>query len=205
MMTKKVFSIKMSSAIAVLLILLSAFTAKAQTIKGIEFETDPTYYFNKGYSFDVAIATQRVLFRALPYQTDVPSVFQGSDNKNYKQTIRGVSFDVDYFFKNHTKGFFIGPIFSTSVDEITNEMNNQSLKTNHITAGLRFGYRWFPFHKNAETRENGLFLSPFIAPLFNIANDVKFSDGRTFKYTSFFPFGGVHIGWKFNFTKSKNL
>lgn len=180
-------------------------SANSQTIKGIEFETDPTYYFNKGYSFDIAIATQRVLYRALPYQTDVPTAFQGSDNKSFKQTIRGVSFDVDYFFKNKTEGFFGGPILSFSKDEITNELNNQSLKVNHIAAGLRFGYRWFPFHKSKETRENGLFLSPFIAPLFNFADDVKFTDGRTFKYSTFMPFGGVHIGWKFNFSKSKNL
>ena len=200
----KVFTHKKGVLIVFLSILCGILSINAQSIKGIEFETDPTYYFNKGYSFDVAIATQRVLFRALPYQTDVPSVFQGSDNKNYKQTIRGVSFDIDYFFKNSTKGFFIGPILSSSKDEITNELNNQSLKVNHITAGLRFGYRWFPFHKDDNTREHGLFLSPFIAPLFNIADDVKFSDGRTFKYSTFFPFGGVHIGWKFNFKKSKN-
>ena len=184
---------------------LGSFNATSQTVKGIEFETDPTYFFNKGYSFDIAIATQRVLYRALPYQTDVPSAFQGSDNKNYRQTIRGVSFDVDYFFKNSTKGFFAGPILSFSQDEITNELNNQSLKTNHITAGLRFGYRWFPFHKSKKTRENGLFLSPFIAPLFNFADDVKFADGRAFKYSAFMPFGGVHVGWKFNFANSKNL
>jgi hypothetical protein len=190
---------------AILATMLCSLNVKSQIIKGIEFETDPTYYFNKGYSFDIAISTQRVLYRALPYQTDVPSAFQGSDNKNYKQTIVGVSFDVDHFFKNSTKGFFAGPILSFSKDEITNQLNNQSLKTNHITAGMRFGYRWFPFHKSKETRENGLFLSPFIAPLFNFADDVKFSDGRTFKYSTFMPFGGVHIGWKFNFTKSKNL
>ncbi len=190
---------------AILAIVSFAYNANSQTIKGIEFETDPTYYFNKGYSFDVAIATQGVLYRALPYQTDVPSAFQGSDNKNFKQTIRGVSFDVDYFFKNKTEGFFCGPILSFSKDEITNELNNQSLKVNHITAGLRFGYRWFPFHKLKETRENGLFLSPFIAPLFNFADDVKFTDGITFKYSTFMPFGGVHIGWKFNFNKSKQV
>ena len=94
-MTAKVFTI--------LAIISFAVNASSQTIKGIEFETDPIYYFNKGYSFDIAIATQRVLYRALPYQTDVPSVFQGSDNKNFKQAIRGVSFDVDYFFKNKTE------------------------------------------------------------------------------------------------------
>ena len=197
-------TVKIALMASVLALILPIFKANSQTIKGIEFETDPTYYFNRGYSFDVAIATERMLFRALPYQTDVPSVFQGNGNKNYKQTIRGVSFDIDYFFKKSTKGFFIGPIFSVSKDEITNELNNQSLKTDHITAGIRFGYRWFPFHKNVDTRENGLFLSPFIAPLFNIADDVKFSDGRTYKYATFFPFGGVHIGWKFNFNSSKN-
>jgi hypothetical protein len=150
----KVFTLKKRVLMPVLGILCAIFSANGQTIKGIEFETDPTYYFNKGYSFDVAIATQRVLFRALPYQTDVPSVFQGSGNKNYKQTIKGVSFDVDYFFKNSTKGFFMGPIFSISKDEITNDLNNQSLNVNHITAGLRFGYRWFPFFKEDNLREH---------------------------------------------------
>lgn len=182
-------------------------TAKSQVIKGIEIETDPIYYFNKGYSIDIAIATQRMLFRVLPYQTDVPSIFQGS-NKDYKQTLKGVSFDADFYFKNKTEGFFAGLIVSYSKDEITNERNNQLLKNDHVTAGFRFGYRWFPFyhsfHKNDNTREHGLFLTPFIAPLFNFTDNITFADGREFNYDKFSPFGGVHIGWKFNFKKLQN-
>ena len=198
------YSIK---TIIISLLLIASLYGKAQ-ITGIEVETDPSYFVYKGYSVDIAVATQRMLFRALPFQTDVPSVFQGG-NKNFKQTLRGFAIDVDYFFlKKETKGFFAGVTFSYSKDAITNQINNQQISNNHSNAGFRFGYRWFPFykkrHKQIGGREDGFFITPFIAPLFNFGDNLNFADGRVYKYSPFLPFGGVHVGWKFNFKKSKN-
>lgn len=186
--------------------LLAIAPLKSQVIKGIEVETDPVYYFNRGYSCDIAVATERMLFRVLPYQFDIPTLFQGG-NKDFRVTLKGVSADVDYFLRKQTKGWFAGIIASYTKDQLVNDLNNQSLKNDHLTLGARLGYRWFPFfkhfHRDDNGREHRFFVTPFVAPLFNITNDVNFSDGRTYKYSPFAVFGGVHIGWKFNFKKSK--
>ena len=176
-------------------------TAADLKAQAIEIETDPTYYFNNGYSVDVGYATRRIIFRALPFKTDVPTFLNGG-NDGFKQSIRGFSVDVDYFLRNSTKGFFIGPVFSYTRDKITNLRSPDKQETNHFYTGVRFGYRWFPFLHPADKSERGFFVTPFISPIVNIANNVSFADGRAFTYQTVSPFGGVHLGWKFPVRKA---
>lgn len=166
--------------------------ARAQAL---ELETDPTYYFNHGYSVDVGYATERLIFRALPFQTDVPKLFHGQDD--FAQTIRGGSVDIDYFFKKSTAGFFAGPVLSYTRDELTNRRTGEVRQTDHYYTGVRLGYRWFPFWRDHSQPEVGFFVTPFVSPILNFAHNQSFGDGRTFEYAAVSPFGGVHLGYKF--------
>ncbi len=183
---------------AFLLTVICVNRSLAQT-SSFEIETDPISFFSKGYNFNFGYSIPHWAIRLVPYKTELPESLHG--NKDFKQTMLGVAFDIDYFIKANNIGFFVGPVVIYSKDEIENK---QTVKITNdlLLTGIRVGYRIMPFKKQRE-QLRGFYFTPFFAPLYTFANDVAFQNGTSFDYKQVQFWGGVHIGYRINASKSK--
>jgi hypothetical protein len=184
---------KITIAAAAFLLLFGVKHSNAQT-KSFEFETDPTSFFTNGYNFNFGYSIPHWAIRLVPYKTELPEFIHG--NKDFKQNMLGVAFDLDYFFKENNNGLFVGPVVIYSKDEIENSYK-QKINNDQLLAGLRIGYRIMPFKKQRENL-NGFYFTPFIAPFYSSANDVAFTNGNSFEYKQFQFWGGIHLGYRIN-------
>lgn len=178
------------------LLLFGVKNSIAQT-KSFEIETDPTSFFSNGYNFNFGYSIPHWAIRLVPYKSELPEFLHG--NNDYKQSMIGVAFDLDYFLEESNNGFFIGPVVIYSRDELE-APNNIKMNNEQFLAGLRLGYRIMPFKMQQENL-NGFYFTPFLSPLYTFAEDVSFGNGNTFAYKQFQIWGGIHIGYRINTEK----
>lgn len=182
--------------ITALLMLFGVTNSNAQT-KSFEIETDPSSFFTNGYNFNFGYSIPHWALRLVPFKTELPEFMHG--NKGFKQNLLGVSFDLDYFFKENNNGLFVGPVLLYSRDEIE-KTASEKISNNLIGTSLRIGYRIMPFKKQRELLD-GFYFTPFISPFYIISNDVAFTNGSSFQYKQFQFWGGIHLGYRINIQK----
>jgi hypothetical protein len=171
--------------------------AEQPNVTHFEIETDPFYILLLGASLDVAIARPHWRLQALPFTIQPPQFFHGNDG--FTQRLVGVSLDLDTFPVNPAHGLFLGPVVTFTRDRIERTASGNATWVSHLTMGLRLGYRWFPFASSSERSSGevrGFYLSPFVAPLVNVAQDAVL-DGARFHERRFSFFGSMHAGWRF--------
>ncbi len=190
---------KKSVVVTILLFTFICVNRSLAQTNSFEIETDPISFFSKGYNFNFGYSIPHWAIRLVPYKTELPESLHG--NKDFKQTMLGVAFDLDYFFKPNNIGLFVGPVVIYSKDEIENKQF-QKITNDMLLTGIRVGYRIMPFKKQRE-QLSGFYFTPFFAPLYTVANDVAFQNGGTFEYKKVQFWGGVHIGYRIRTSQSK--
>lgn len=180
---------------------LAAFAATAVTAQHdqpsqryqFEIETDLGILSQGGYEITFGNNWRHLGIHLSHNRADVPEFIHNQDN--FLQTSTSLEIMIDYFLRADNQGWFAGPVFLHTEDEIAYEPTGNSLHQDYLYFGARVGYRWLPF-RNQRQLNKGLMLTVFFQPMFNTADDLRIS-GQTFEYRNFSPFGSLHLGWKF--------
>lgn len=158
----------------------------------LEVETDPLSYLFKGYSAHVAVTYSGFRTSVGAYAIMPPGFLK--DNDAFDVYTSGFDIKTDYLFGD-IGGFYTGIQVTYSKDQIGLKESAYTQDLWGLNVGIRGGYR-FMFGKR-ENRYKGLYVTPWVALMYNPSAKTAQHGNETYKQASWVPFPTFHLGWRF--------
>lgn len=193
---KNVTSFYVSACICLMSVfMLNPFCVMSQDTERLsyEIETDPLAYIFKGYSLHLAATYSGFRSSVGVFGIDQPKFLLRNDA--FTVFTSGFDLKTDYLFGS-VKGFYAGLQATYNIDRI--ELRDEQSEKKYLRGfniGARAGYR-FMFGKK-ENQYKGLYITPWVALMYNPSAKTTQLGGQEYKQTSWVPFPTVHVGWRF--------